>query len=770
MKNAFGTLKVRTRELISTVGVGIGVGALCAALMAFPTARELEQQFGLRWLFNLRGPIEPPDVVAVVVVNQLASSQISLPRDPDLFHRCAEPVIGRTPTTYIRLPAMPSRWPRCLHAQLVEKLMDAGAAVIAFDMLFRARPPLPGASGDLNAWQDEVLAAAIAASGRVVLAQKLENLSGQQTLSEVSPSIAHAALGVAPFPLVVRSSRVDRFPTFEQSQITTPTLPTIAVQAFALDVYPRLLDLLARHAGDRADLLPRVGERNRGGQLAAIALLTRQLFRDNEALAGQMREELKSSVWSARDTDARARIGALVSLYSGHDVRLLNFYGPSGTIPSVTYDRVLAESAQDLSSRFRGRAVFVGYSEGEQPEQTEHFATAFSSDQKPDLSGVEIAATGFANLLQDTTLRDSPLAVWLLLTFLTGVFATVACLRLRNRVAFVLVATFAAVYCGAALLAFAVYAIWIPFVVPLFVTLPAATLSSFGWKFWTTRRQREQLRRAFSYFVPRDVVEMLEQNAADVGRVKESLECACVWTDAANYTPLAEAMTPEQLTEFLNLYFEALFAGVASHGGFVSDVAGDAMLAIWPHRSPDTHRRLLTGLLEMRDAAHQFNERIAGSRLGTRFGVDWGPVTLATVGARSHYEYRAVGEVVNTSERIQELNKRLGTRVLISHASIGDAGSEFLTRDVGHFLLRGKHHAVHIHELIAARADATQQQHDLCGLFTECMKFLVDADRERALSQLLRMQTSFPSDGPTAFYLRTLDSGIAWEDGALKLD
>ena len=215
-------------------------------------------------------------------------------------------------------------------------------------------------------------------------------------------------------------------------------------------------------------------------------------------------------------------------------------------------------------------------------------------------------------------------------------------------------------------------------------------------------------------------------------------------TDAANFTPLAESMTPEQLSDFLNHYFETLFGRVADHGGFVSDVMGDAMLAIWPHRSADTHTRLLHALLEMRNAAQQFNERLAGNRLMTRFGVDWGRVALTTVGAHAHYEYRAVGDAVNTATRIQELNKKLGTRVLLSRPAIGEAGNEFLVRDLGHFLLRGKSHAVHVYELLESRAIATPEQADLCARFAECIEAISTETIRGAVSVSRSSRPCFP--------------------------
>jgi adenylate cyclase len=309
-----------------------------------------------------------------------------------------------------------------------------------------------------------------------------------------------------------------------------------------------------------------------------------------------------------------------------------------------------------------------------------------------------------------------------------------------------------------------------PLVMPILVAAPAAMLSSFGWKYWIERRQREQLRRAFSYFVPREVVAQLEHNAEQIGGTKESLECACVATDAANYTPLAETMSPEQLAEFLNRYFEALFGGVANRGGFVSDVVGDAMLAIWPNRTDQTRAQVLHALLEMRDAADRFNERLAGKRLVTRFGADWGRVALTTVGAGAHYEYRAVGDAVNTAGRIQELNKKLGTRILVSQPTLDAAGRNFLVRDLGSFLLRGKSNVVHIYELMGTRAQATREQLDLCSRFADAIATLGDAEPANAIARFGEIHAAYPDDIASTFFLRGLESGLKVQRGAVIVD
>lgn len=750
---------------------GIAVGALCLALAAIPAVGGLEQQFGLQWLFDLRGPLPAPSRVALVLMNERSADSISLPRDAERFHRCDDLRIGARPPNHVSLPEMPSRWPRCLHARLLERLSEAGARVVAFDVLFRERPPLPGAGGDLHAWQDETLARAASAT-RVVIAQKIEEGGDEERLADLSPAIASSVLGAAPFPLLTEPGRrFDRFMAFKETGLVTPTLPAIVLQAYALDAYPFLRDFLARNAGDDASLLPAsTAELESQRALQASALLIRRLAHGDANIAAQLAAAAGETGSAVRDADLAQAIEALGALYAGDGTRILNPYGPAGTLPGVGYDEVLTASTAENIARFGGRAVFVGYGETTRREQIEHFATVYSRGDGADLSGVEIAATAFSNLLDDATIREVPRRDGFVILFMAGFLAFVICHRLGNRAALVIVLLLAAGYLAFAAWRFGANQVWMPIALPLAVATPLGMLAAFGSKFWAAHRGRARLRDAFGHFVPKDVVAKLERNAAVLGGSQESLDCACVATDAANFTALAEAMPPEELAGFLNRYFEALFRQVAERGGFVSDVVGDAMLAIWPDRSGDTRRRALHALLEMRGAAERFNREVAGDRLQTRFGVDWGRVTLTTVGAHGHYEYRAVGDVVNTANRIQSLNKNLGTRILVSDPLVATGGGEFLLRNLGRFLLRGKNNAIQVHELVGLKSTASAAESERCARTAEAVEFLDRGDGQAAAILLAQLRAAFPNDGAVAFLANALASGQPREGGAWVIE
>jgi adenylate cyclase len=483
-------LTQRLRSRAALLG-GVFVSVLTAASILVPAIGDLERQIGLRAIFTARGAIPPPDFVTIVSINQQAALNISLPRDPEKFHRCVDVAVGPVPATHASLPPVPSRWPRCLHARLVERLTSAGSRVIAFDMVFRERPPLPGSSGDLNAWQDQNFAVAIAAARSVVVAKRIEVTEAGEMLSPLSAPIEAAALAAAPFPLITNGGRIARFSVFRASEFATPTLPTMVLQAFARDANERVVELTARSSPAFADLLQPQTDIDAPGRLSSVALLLRHAIRDDPDLARRLETDI--SLW--KDSETAKQSVALIAMYGGEDTRILNLYGPSGTIPALSYDRVLAATPAALESEIKGKAVFVGYSEAEQPEQVEHFATAFSSEEGIDISGVEIAATAFANLLERSTIREVPSYAWSLLTLACGLVATLIWARWRTRAALLLSASGFVAYCIFVYVAFTEY-VWIPFVVPAFIAMPAAAFATISGRLWSARRRLTNASRA----------------------------------------------------------------------------------------------------------------------------------------------------------------------------------------------------------------------------------------------------------------------------------
>ena len=107
-------------------------------------------------------------------------------------------------------------------------------------------------------------------------------------------------------------------------------------------------------------------------------------------------------------------LSSLIRAYSAEDSQFIDFYGPPRTIFTVPYFCVLIHCSPQRLGRtapfdFSGKVVFVGLSETAQSEQQDRFPTVFTAEDGLDLSGVEIAATTFANLLESHHVTPLPL-------------------------------------------------------------------------------------------------------------------------------------------------------------------------------------------------------------------------------------------------------------------------------------------------------------------------------------------------------------------------
>ena len=233
----------------------------------------------------------------------------------------------------------------------------------------------------------------------------------------------------------------------------------------------------------------------------------------------------------------------------------------------------------------------------------------------------------------------------------------------------------------------------------------------------------------------------------------------CLITDAERYTGLTETMEPTAIVELVNRYFDSLFGPVLDNGGVISDVKGDGLLAIWNHESagPGFKARACNAFVEIVAAVEAFNQRHFSGRLPTRLGVDFGPVALARVGAHEHFEYRAVGDPVNTASRLEELNKTLKTRVLVSEA-LAQGVHGFLFRDLGSFHLRGKHMRTRVRELVGRLERCSLRQHEHCREFAQAVAAYELGDAAQAQERFRSVHALMPEDGPTRYYMQCLEA------------
>ncbi|MGR9044780.1 MAG: CHASE2 domain-containing protein [Gammaproteobacteria bacterium] len=720
------------RWLIRSTNV-FGVALVGVFLELTPLGTHLEQNVGLSWLFHLRGPVEPPPQAVVVAINDQTGGHLGLSK-------------------------LPREWPRSVHGRLVDRLSHLGASAIIFDFDFQT----PKQTED-----DDAFAKSIAASGRVVLTQKLigkrqplfapdgqvkSYLWVEQLISPI-PVLTDAAKGLGIFPLPKLDVAVHEFWTFKNTAAYTPAIPAVALQLVSQNSYPALVKLLEEAGVSKSPVLPRrINHSDRAPKIQSLMLELRRLFQQSP----QLGIKLRGMIDKQASTPNPALLKALLALYAGSDHRYLNFYGPPGTITTLPYHSVLEKETASTEIEFAdltGKVVFVGYSDIYDPAQPDRFYTVFTNDEGVDLSGVEIAATAFANLLTDRSLLPPDPGTLALMVTTFGIVIGVT-LMLPAVVSVPLTLFIGALYLYVCELVFSKSNLWLPLAVPLLVQLPLALFSGLVIQYLSERRKQKRATRAIGYYLPEKLAREITEKNLESSAINKVTYSICLASDMAGFTTISEQLRPKELAVFLNDYFDTLSICLKKHRVDVIEFRADGIMCAWTSEKPDAamRRRAIMAALEAVDAIHQFSLRNPLLSQPLRIGLEAGMVYVGHSGGGGHFVYSIVGDCANTAARIEGLNKRMGTRILTSQTVVEDLDG-LLLRYLGDFQFVGKTDALPIVEIMATEETATLSQSDLCRRYRDAMTLFSMGRYPEALAMFEAISSAYPFDGPSRFHM-----------------
>jgi adenylate cyclase len=711
--------RFRKAVVLGVVIAAVGIGVRPTAVGV-----RLEEDLGLRWLFTVRGPVEPPRSVVVVSIDKTSSDQLGLKKED---------------------------WPpsRHVHASVIRSLTRHGVSAIVMDVFFRVRR---------TPAEDNDLAEALAESGKVTLFESVERLryTGVDIVQMRSPieQFRDKALATAAFPLPEGATVSFFWTFFDATAGKVPTLPAVGLQIHALPNLGRFVSLL-RQAGisNLTDLPSRVATVGDSRQLMYV--LRREIGSHPDA-AAQALMLLERGTGDGLTADERSVLAALVRLYGGGDTHYVNYYGPPGRIRTIPFHELLADR-DNARLDLKGSVVFVGEGASEllsNADQRDTYRTVYS-DNGVDLSGAEIAATAFANLLTNRTLRRvlfrTEVAILLCFALLAALLARV----LPWLYAAGAVLALGCVHYALAQYLFTEHAVLVPLGIPLLVQIPVSIFAAVLFRYRDVRKQ-----------VSREV---------DPDAPPELVQGVCLSTDIENYVTASAGMEPGDLALLMSEYYESISALVSHRRGLMMGRAGDSAMCVWTGSRSDPplakllKRRVASerpsdlraranacqAALEIRETIAHFNERHA-TPLRTRIGLHVGKVAMGPVGG----EYHVIGDVPNTASRIEGLNKQLGTTILASESVVRDQQGLCL-RQVGRFVLAGRPGELAIVEILGRREAVDQTTNELCQRFAEALAVFETGNLAQAGALFQAIASDYPADGPTRYYQHLCSGHLA---------
>ena len=211
-------------------------------------------------------------------------------------------------------------------------------------------------------------------------------------------------------------------------------------------------------------------------------------------------------------------------------------------------------------------------------------------------------------------------------------------------------------------------------------------------------KERARVRSHLERYVSKNVVRMLLENPEKLqGRKAVTI----LFSDLRGFTTLTESADAEALVKQLNEYLTQMVKCVFQNNGTLDKFIGDAVMAIWGNAETEGSeidaQRAVQCSLDMIEALKKLNLKwkLEGKpALQVGIGINHGQAIVGNMGsddkAYERMEFTAIGDSVNTASRIEGLTKDYHTELLLGESIIPFVEKKFQLRSIALVQMKGK--------------------------------------------------------------------------------
>ena len=278
--------------------------------------------------------------------------------------------------------------------------------------------------------------------------------------------------------------------------------------------------------------------------------------------------------------------------------------------------------------------------------------------------------------------------------------------------------------------------------------------------FLSTSKEKTFIRNAFGQYLSNEVINDLLDNPDKLNLGGEKKNLTAVFTDVKGFSTISEAMDPTDLVNLLNMYLTQMSDIIMEQHGTIDKFEGDAIISFFgaPAEFSDHAYRACLSAVQMKRAENIMNIKIKEENLSpypllTRVGINTGDMVVGNMGTAKKMDYTMMGNAVNLAARLEGVNKRYGTWLLMSESVYDAGGNEFSVRRLDRVRVVGINTPVRLFELVEEKNRLSGDKKELLQMFEEGLTLFEERDWNRAGGLFEKVTGLDPDDGPGAYYL-----------------
>lgn len=276
-------------------------------------------------------------------------------------------------------------------------------------------------------------------------------------------------------------------------------------------------------------------------------------------------------------------------------------------------------------------------------------------------------------------------------------------------------------------------------------------------------RDKRQLQSMFGQYVPPELVDEMSQNASSFNLEGESRLMTVLFADIRGFTSISETVNPRELKDLLNRYFTPMTRIIHNQRGTIDKYVGDMIMSFWgaPLDDPDHARHGVHAAMEMIQKTDNMKAELDDLgypeiRIGV--GLNTGPMNVGNMGSEFRMAYTVLGDAVNLGSRLEGLTKQYGANILVSEDTRRNI-DDVIFMEVDRVIVKGQTRPITIYEPLCLKEELTKELRDELILATRAIKLYRSRDWDNAEMQFVSLMQRYPQRKLYEVYIK---ERIAW--------
>ena len=295
------------------------------------------------------------------------------------------------------------------------------------------------------------------------------------------------------------------------------------------------------------------------------------------------------------------------------------------------------------------------------------------------------------------------------------------------------------------------YVIWthgglvLPLASSLLMTVGLFT-TNMAYGYFVESRSKRLFTELFGQYVPPELVDKMAKDPQKYSMDGRSEQLTVLFSDIVGFTSISEALSPKDLSAFINEYLTSMSLVIRDHRGTLDKYIGDAIMAFWgaPVDEPEHARQGVLAALGMQARLLEVNEMIRARnwppiRIG--IGVNSGMMSVGDMGSKVRRAYTVMGDAVNLGSRLEALTRVYGVGVIVGQGTRALV-TDIVFRELDKVKVKGKDEPVAIFEAVGLQETvgaALLEEINLWHAFLAQYRAQQWDQAEKSLADLVRM-------------------------------